>query len=188
MGAPTRVIKFAKEKSQQFFATESERFSYRIEKFLTVYQGYNQIKPKVFPKRLNTMFSADVVATDVDDKPDCFQSTFGSTASLRRHQREKGISEGQIDTSSKIKIVIPSTPGGSAQTTGGSNTLTAKRTRRCRTPKTPNRVILTSADRSSAVDEGFLCSSVMLTYREQLFHTEKDMVRRETDVWSGLSV
>lgn len=184
IGAPTRVIQLAKEKSQQIIASKSEKFSYKIEKFLTVYQGYNQIKPKVFPKRLATMFSTDVVVA-TEDKRDYFgnnqQSTLAATSSLRRHQRERGLREGDIDTSSKIRIVLPETN----RPTSPSPTLTlrslvAPRTRRATNgPKTPTRIVLTNPERGN---EAILCSSVVLTYQEGLFRHDKDMVRRDSEV------
>ncbi|KAL9707744.1 hypothetical protein quinque_011262 [Culex quinquefasciatus] len=170
---PSRVIKIAKEKSQKLFTAESERFSFKIDRFLTVYHGYNQIKPKVFPKRLSTMFSADVVVPSEDDtrRPDFFQSSpLMATSSLRRHQRERGLREGQLDTSSKIRIPrsLVGTPRRTKKVVGG--------------PKTPTKVVLTTPKRIRAGNEGILCSSVMLTYKEGLFFHEKDMVRNDSDV------
>lgn len=185
IGAPTRVILLAKEKSQKIIASKSEKFSYKIEKFLTVYQGYSQIKPKVFPKRLSTMFSTEVVATE--DKRDYFsqQSSLAATSSLRRHQRERGLREGDIDTSSKIRIVLPPTAAQTTNRPTASPTVTlrsfvAPRTRKTPTgPKTPTRIVLTNPGRGN---EAILCSSVVLTYQEGLFHHGKDMVPRESDV------
>ncbi|KXJ74573.1 hypothetical protein RP20_CCG013382 [Aedes albopictus] len=184
-GAPTRVILLAKERSQKFFASESEKFSYKIEKFLTVYQGYNQIKPKVFPKRLTTMFSKDVVATE--EKRDYFSSSQpSSTSSLRRHQRERGLREGDIDTSSKIRIVLPAPQSGHQRSTASPTllrSLVTPRTRRtahaAAGPKTPTKVVLTNPARGN---EAILCPRVMLTYQEGLFRKDRDMVRNDTDV------
>ncbi|EAT41974.1 AAEL006451-PA [Aedes aegypti] len=184
-GAPTRVIQLAKEKSQKFFASESEKFSYKIDKFLTVYQGYNQIKPRVFPKRLTTMFSKDVVATE--DKRDYFSSPPSSTSSLRRHQRERGLREGDVDTSSKIRIVLPA-PQSETNRSTSTPTITLRslvtpRTRRAvhaaAGPKTPSKVMLTNPERGN---EAILCPSVMLTYQEGLFRKDRDMVRNDIDV------
>lgn len=179
------MIQIAKEKSQKFFASESEKFSYKIEKFLTVYQGYNQIKPKVFPKRLTTMFSNDVVATE--DKQDYFSNhPSAMTSSLRRHQRERGLREGDIDTSSKIRIVLPAPQTGTNRSaTAPTITLRSlvtprtKRTAHAVRPKTPTKVVLTNPERGN---EAILCPSVMLTYQEGLFRKDQDMVRSDTDV------
>lgn len=185
METPTRAMKLAKEKSQQFFACESEKFSYKIEKFLTVYHGYNQIKPKIFPKRLSTMFSADIVPTDEDCRSEFFSRN--TTTSLRRHQREKGTPTGgnrSVDTSSKIRVILPA-----AQTTAKTGQpiirlLASPRTKRPGGggPRTPTRVVLTTPDSTGTAKDSILCSSVMLTYREELFFPEKDMVRKESDV------
>lgn len=188
---PSRVIKIAKEKSQKLFTAESERFSFKIDRFLTVYHGYNQIKPKVFPKRLSTMFSADVVVPSEDDtrRPDFFQSSpLMATSSLRRHQRERGLREGQLDTSSKIRIVLPANAAAAAAAQNAtvqprSLVGTPRRTKKVvGGPKTPTKVVLTTPKRIRAGNEGILCSSVMLTYKEGLFFHEKDMVRNDSDV------
>uniref|UniRef100_A0A1Q3G540 Uncharacterized protein n=1 Tax=Culex tarsalis TaxID=7177 RepID=A0A1Q3G540_CULTA len=183
---PSRVIKIAKEKSQKLFTVESEKFSFKIDRFLTVYHGYNQIKPKIFPKRLTTMFSADVVVPSEDDsrRPDFFQSSpLMATSSLRRHQRERGLREGQLDTSSKIRIVLPANAAAAQTTVQPRSLVGTPRTKKASgVPKTPKKVVLTTPQRICAGNEGILCSSVMLTYKEGLFYHERDMVRNDSDV------
>ncbi|KFB42309.1 hypothetical protein ZHAS_00009994 [Anopheles sinensis] len=193
---PTRVLQIAKEKSQRLLALDSERFTCKLDKFLTVYHGYSQLKPKIFPKRMSAMmFPSDVVVIDAGDRQEHrhFQSGFGSTASLKRHRMDwsekyertrpgyvdsiPGDHNEPADHSRKLHIVTGAEVQDRRKPYGATVSGRGKKPH----AKSPRRVVLRTANGPESSAE-ILCSSVLLTYREGLFHNEKQMqIQRDTN-------
>uniref|UniRef100_A0A182NZC0 Uncharacterized protein n=1 Tax=Anopheles dirus TaxID=7168 RepID=A0A182NZC0_9DIPT len=188
---PTRVFQLAKEKTQQFrHSFEAERFTCRLDKFLTVYHGYSRLKPKIFPKRMSAMFPANVVVAS-EGQPQNFHPAFGTSASLKRHQQDwsdkyqrtrpgYAIAAGDYgprttrerDDSGKLHIVA----GVEGQVDKRKVYGSIGRSRKPHT-RSPRRVVLRAgepcANRTVEQSSDILCSSVFLTYREGLFFNSK---------------
>uniref|UniRef100_A0A182PCF3 Uncharacterized protein n=1 Tax=Anopheles epiroticus TaxID=199890 RepID=A0A182PCF3_9DIPT len=196
---PTRVLLLAKEKTQQLRNTfeKSEKFTCKLDKFLTVYQGYNKLKPKIFPKRMGTMFPADVVVAS-EGRPQNFHPAFGSSASLKRHQQDWSDKYQRTRPGYAISgagTVREREPGsGRLQVIGATEGVqidkrkpygSVGRTRKSHA-KSPRRVVLRTGDPSNDNSSDILCSSVFLTYREGLFFSAKQQAsvleRNCTDV------
>uniref|UniRef100_A0A182Q9T5 Uncharacterized protein n=1 Tax=Anopheles farauti TaxID=69004 RepID=A0A182Q9T5_9DIPT len=187
---PTRVFQLAKEKTQQLRHTlESERFTCKLDKFLTVYHGYNKLKPKIFPKRMGAMFPADVVVAS-EGRPQNFHPAFGSSASLKRHQQDwsdkyqrtrpgYAIAAGDCgpranrnrDDTGSLHIVTGRVEGQMDKRKAYGS---IGRTRKPHS-RSPRRVVLRAGEPNGPWDQSsdILCSSVLLTYREGLFFNPK---------------
>uniref|UniRef100_A0A182X0S8 Uncharacterized protein n=1 Tax=Anopheles quadriannulatus TaxID=34691 RepID=A0A182X0S8_ANOQN len=185
---PTRVLLLAKEKTKQLRHSlePSEKFTCKLDRFLTVYQGYNRLKPKLFPKRMSAMFPSDVVVASEGRPQAAFHPAFGTSASLKRHQQDwsekyqrsrpggaggyaiAGTAREREAESGRLQIVAGTVDGGQIdkrKVYGGS-------VGRARKPhgRSPRRVVLRAANDSGADQSSdILCSSVFLTYREGLF-------------------
>uniref|UniRef100_A0A182MJE7 Uncharacterized protein n=1 Tax=Anopheles culicifacies TaxID=139723 RepID=A0A182MJE7_9DIPT len=188
-----------KEKTQQLRQSlEPEKFTCKLEKFITVYQGYSKLKPKIFPKRMSAMFPSDVVVAS-DGQPQNFRPAFGSSASLKRHQQDW--SDKYQRTRPGYAIASPiaaardrdDTDHGRLKIVGAPDGQMDKRkpygsigrARKSHT-KSPRRVVLRASGDSSTgknLDHSsdILCSSVFLTYREGLFFNTKQPTARETN-------
>uniref|UniRef100_A0A182VUH6 Uncharacterized protein n=1 Tax=Anopheles minimus TaxID=112268 RepID=A0A182VUH6_9DIPT len=193
---PTRVLLLAKEKTQQLRQSlEPEKFTCKLEKFLTVYQGYSKLKPKIFPKRMSAMFPSDIVVAS-DGQPQNFRPAFGSSASLKRHQQD--YSDKYQRTRPGYAIASPTATRdredhGRLQILGAPDGQMDKRkpygsigrNRKSHT-KSPRRMVLRASGDSSTgknlePSNDILCSSVFLTYREGLFFSTKQSTARETN-------
>uniref|UniRef100_A0A182RIN2 Uncharacterized protein n=1 Tax=Anopheles funestus TaxID=62324 RepID=A0A182RIN2_ANOFN len=196
---PTRVLLLAKEKTQQLRQSlEPEKFTCKLEKFLTVYQGYSKLKPKIFPKRMSAMFPSDVVVAS-EGHPQNFRPAFGSSASLKRHQQDW--SDKYQRTRPGYAIASPTatrdrdaTDHGRLQIVGAPDGQMDKRkpygsigrSRKSHT-KSPRRMVLRasggdpSSDKNLEQSTDILCSSVFLTYREGLFFNTKKQTPWETN-------
>uniref|UniRef100_A0A182IP02 Uncharacterized protein n=1 Tax=Anopheles atroparvus TaxID=41427 RepID=A0A182IP02_ANOAO len=182
---PTRVLQLAKEKSQRLLSLDTQRFTCKLDKFLTVYHGYSRLKPKIFPKRMSAMFPSNVVVVEASDEQDNrhFQPGFGSTASLKRHRMDwsekyertrPGYAESPLatrdepDRSRKLHIVTGAEVQERRKSYGASVNGRGKKTH----TKSPRRVVLRAANGPESSAD-IVCSSVLLTYREGLFYDRK---------------
>lgn len=72
MPVRSNTFNYMCKSSQKWILNETERISYKIDKYFSIIRGYNKIKPRILPKRL-TSFLPSVIRCD--DNIDLYDST-----------------------------------------------------------------------------------------------------------------